>query len=125
PDVTVTGKTFHPGQANNFYTFPAIGLATYLARPKLITDECFIVVAEACADQVDPIMREKGMLFPSQANILETEVTTATRVAEFMFDKGLAQASRPRDIRDWIEGQLYKQEYQTYTKVDGRISHAA
>src|SRR5215813_13850418 len=125
PDVTVNGKTFHPGQANNLYIFPAIGLATYVARPKLITDECFIVAAEACADQVDPIMREKGMLFPSQANILETEVTTATRVAEFMFDKGLAQASRPRDIRDWIEGQLYKPEYQTYTKVDGRISHAA
>jgi hypothetical protein len=43
------------------------------------------------------------MLFPSQANIL-TEVTTATRVAEFMFDGGLAQAERPRDIRTWIEG---------------------
>jgi malate dehydrogenase (oxaloacetate-decarboxylating)(NADP+) len=51
------------------------------------------------------------MLFPSQANILETEVTTATRVAEFMFDKGLAQVERPRDIRAWIEGQLYKPQY--------------
>ena len=39
------------------------------------------------------------MLFPSQADILETEVTTATRVAEFMFEKGLAQVERPRDIR--------------------------
>ena len=51
------------------------------------------------------------MLFPSQANILETEVTTASRVAEFMFDKGLAQVERPRDIRAWIEGQLYTPRY--------------
>jgi malate dehydrogenase (oxaloacetate-decarboxylating)(NADP+) len=51
------------------------------------------------------------MLFPSQANILETEVTTASRVAEFMFEKGLAQAKRPRDTRAWIEGQLYKPQY--------------
>ena len=51
------------------------------------------------------------MLFPSQANILETEVTTASRVAEFMFEKGLAQAPRPRDTRAWIEGQLYKPQY--------------
>ena len=51
------------------------------------------------------------MLFPSQANILETEVTTATRVAEFMFDTGLAQAQRPRDVRAWIESQLYKPQY--------------
>jgi len=111
PDVTVNGKTFHPGQANNFYIFPAIGLATYVARPRRITDACFIVAAQASADQVGPDLRAKGMLFPGQANILEVEVTTATRVAEFMFDQGLAQAERPRDIRSWIESQLYKPQY--------------
>jgi malate dehydrogenase (oxaloacetate-decarboxylating)(NADP+) len=111
PDVTLNGKTFHPGQANNFYIFPAIGLATYVARPRRLTDECFIVAAQASADQVGPELRAKGMLFPGQSNILETEVTTATRVAEFMFEKGLAQLERPRDIRAWIESQLYKPHY--------------
>jgi malate dehydrogenase (oxaloacetate-decarboxylating)(NADP+) len=110
-DVTVNGKTFHPGQANNFYIFPAVGLATYVARPRRLTDECFIVAAEASADQVGPDLRDKGMLFPSQSNILETEVTTASRVAEFMFDSGLAQVERPRDIRRWIEGHLYRPQY--------------
>jgi malate dehydrogenase (oxaloacetate-decarboxylating)(NADP+) len=51
------------------------------------------------------------MLFPSQSDILETEVTTAIRVAEYMFDQGLAQVERPRDLRVWIEGQLYKPQY--------------
>ena len=111
-DVAFNGHTFHPGQANNFYVYPAVGLATYVARPKRITDECFIVAAQATADQVDPGLRARGMLFPSQANILETEVTTATRVAEFMFDKDLAQVERPRDMRSWIEAQLYKPEYE-------------
>ncbi len=111
PDVTVNGKVFRPGQANNFYIFPALGLATYAAQPRRITDECFIVAAEATADQIGPDLRAKGMLFPSQADILETEVTTATRIAEFMFDTGLAQVDRPRDIRAWIEGQLYNPHY--------------
>jgi malate dehydrogenase (oxaloacetate-decarboxylating)(NADP+) len=111
PDVTVNGKTFHPGQANNFYIFPAIGLATYVARPRRLTDECFIAAAEAIADQVDSTMRERGMLFPAQANILSAEVSTATRVVEFMFAKGLAQVERPPDIRSWIESQLYQAEY--------------
>jgi malate dehydrogenase (oxaloacetate-decarboxylating)(NADP+) len=111
PDVTVNGTTFHPGQMNNFYIYPAIGLATYVARPRRITDECFVVAAQAVADQVGPELRAKGILYPSQANILESEVTTASRVAEFMFDKGLAQAERPQTIRPWIESQLYKPHY--------------
>src|SRR6266446_6647135 len=111
PDVTLNGRTYHPGQANNFYIFPAVGLATYAARPQRITDECFIVAAQASADQIGPDLRAQGMLFPGQADILETEVTTATRVAEFMFDEGLAQVKRPRDIRAWIERQLYKPQY--------------
>jgi malate dehydrogenase (oxaloacetate-decarboxylating)(NADP+) len=111
PDVTLNGRIYHPGQANNFYIFPAVGLATYAARPRRITDECFIVAAQASADQISPDLRAKGMLFPGQDNILETEITTATRVAEFMFDEGLAQVERPRDIRSWIERHLYKPQY--------------
>jgi malate dehydrogenase (oxaloacetate-decarboxylating)(NADP+) len=111
PDVEFAGQTFHPGQANNFYVYPAIGLATYAARPKRLTDECFIVAAQATADQVDPDSRAKGRLYPVQSNILETEVSTATRVAEYMFDQGLAQVQRPKDVRSWIEGQLYVPGY--------------
>ena len=112
PSVTLNGTTFHPGQANNFYIYPAIGLASHVARPKRIDDECFIVAAQATADQVDSALRAKGKLYPSQSNILETEVTTATRIAEYMFDKGLAQVERPRDIRAWIESQLYTPRYE-------------
>jgi malate dehydrogenase (oxaloacetate-decarboxylating)(NADP+) len=111
PDVTIDGKVFHPGQANNFYIYPAIGLAVYVARPKLLTDECFIVAAQAMADQVGVGLRAMGRLFPDQSNILETEVTTAVRVVEYLFDNGLAQVERPSDIRAWIEGQLYVPAY--------------
>jgi len=111
PDVTLGERLFHPGQANNFYIYPAVALAAYVARPHRITDACFVAAAEASADQVGPELRAKGMLFPGQGNILEMEVTTATRVAEFMFDQGLAQVKRPRDVRAWIESQLYTPQY--------------
>ncbi len=111
PDFTYKGRQFHPGQANNFYIFPAIGLATYCAKPTRLTDECFIVAAQASADQVGTDLREKGMLFPSQSDVLEVEVTTAVRVIEFMFDQGLATVERPKDLRAFVEGQLYKPQY--------------
>jgi malate dehydrogenase (oxaloacetate-decarboxylating)(NADP+) len=53
----------------------------------------------------------KGLLFPAQSNILQTEITTATRIAEFMFDSGLAQVERPNDVRAWIEQQIYVPRY--------------
>jgi malate dehydrogenase (oxaloacetate-decarboxylating)(NADP+) len=111
PDFEYEGKTYRPGQANNFYIYPAIGLATYACRPTRLNDECFIVAAHATADQVTLTQRAKAMLFPSQEQILETEVTTAARIAEYMFDAGLAQVERPRDIRAWLEAQLYKPQY--------------
>ena len=111
PDVKLDGQTFHPGQANNFYIFPAVGLAVYATRAKRITDEVFIVAAQASADQVSQEQRDHGMLFPSQANILEVEVAIATRTAEFMFNNGLATVERPADIRHWIEQQFYDPQY--------------
>ena len=111
PDVTLDGKTYHPGQANNFYIFPAIGLAVYATRPKRITDRMFIEAAHASADQVSRDDRDRGMLFPKQSHILQVEVTTATRVAEYIFDHGLATVERPKDVRAWIEGLTYKPEY--------------
>ena len=109
--MTVNGKTYHPGQANNFYIFPAIGLAVYATRPKRINDKMFIAAAQASADQVSRDDRDRGMLFPKQSHILETELTTATRVAEFIFDQGEATVERPKDVRAWIEALAYKPEY--------------
>jgi malate dehydrogenase (oxaloacetate-decarboxylating)(NADP+) len=111
PDVKLDGQTFHPGQANNFYIFPAVGLAVYATRAKRISDEVFIVAAQASAGQVTAEQRSHGMLFPSQANILEVEVAIAARTAEYIFDNNLATVKRPNDIRSWIEGQLYNPQY--------------
>ncbi|WP_363325449.1 NAD-dependent malic enzyme [uncultured Methylobacterium sp.] len=111
PDVEIDGKTYHPGQANNFYIFPAVGLAVYATRPERITDAMFIEAARASADQVGPELRDEGMLFPSQRNILETEITTAARLAEWIFDQGRATVERPADIRAWLEAMVYRPGY--------------
>ena len=111
PDVTVNGKTFHPGQANNFYIFPAMALAVYAAKPKRITDRMFIDAAKATADQVSRDDRDHGMLFPPQSKVLDVEITTATRIAEALFERGEATVERPKDVRAWIEALTYKPEY--------------
>jgi malate dehydrogenase (oxaloacetate-decarboxylating)(NADP+) len=112
PPVHLGGQTLLPSQANNLYIFPAVSMAIYLTNPKRATDEMFVEAAQAVADQVTPEQLKLGMLFPPQSNILKVEVQTAARVAEFIFDNGLATVERPTDILSWLEGQLYHPQYQ-------------
>ncbi len=111
PPVTAQGKTFYPGQANNFTIFPALGLAIYATRPERVTHEIFIVAAQATADQITPGELQKRMLYPDQNAILETEITTAARLAEWIFDRQLARVERPEDIRAWLESLAWSPDY--------------
>ncbi len=109
--VHYNGQTFLPGQANNFYIFPAVGMAIFATQAKRVTDEMFIEAGQAVADQVAPALLKQGLLYPLQANILETEIQTAARVAKLVFDSGLARVERPTDMVSFIRRHVYKPEY--------------
>jgi malate dehydrogenase (oxaloacetate-decarboxylating)(NADP+) len=109
--VHLNGVTYLPGQANNFYIYPAIGMAVYATEAKRVTDEMFIEAAKTVADQVPPDLLKQGLMYPLQSNILETEIKTATRVATLVFERGLAGIPRPADIEALIRSKVYKPAY--------------
>jgi malate dehydrogenase (oxaloacetate-decarboxylating)(NADP+) len=111
--VHLDGQTFLPGQANNLYIFPAVGMAIYATQARRVSDEMFIEAAAAVADQVPEALLQQGLLYPPQANILETEIKTAARVATLVFDSGLARVDRPADMEAFIRSHVYKPEYKT------------
>jgi malate dehydrogenase (oxaloacetate-decarboxylating)(NADP+) len=63
------------------------------------------------AEQVTQAELDSGLLYPSQSDILPTEIQTAQRVAEVIFKRNLAGVLRPKDLPAFIESQLYKPEY--------------
>src|SRR6202030_627625 len=100
--VHYNGQTYLPGQANNFYIFPAVGMAIYATQAKRVTDEMFIEAAHALADQVTAGQLAQGLLYPPQSHILETEIKVAARVAKVVFDSELARIARPADYEAFI-----------------------
>jgi len=114
--VHYNGETFLPGQANNFYIFPAVGMAIFATQAKRVTDEMFIEAGQAVADQVPSELLNQGLLYPLQSNILETEIQTAARVAKLVFDSGLARVPRPADMDGFIREHVYKPEYKPESK---------
>jgi malate dehydrogenase (oxaloacetate-decarboxylating)(NADP+) len=109
--VHYNGQAFLPGQANNFYIFPAVGMAIFATQAKRVTDEMFIAAGQAVADQVPTELLKQGLLYPLQSNILEIEIQTAARVAKLVFDSNLAGVPRPPDMVSFIRKHVYKPEY--------------
>src|ERR1700681_670758 len=111
PPVEIAGKTFVPGQGNNVYIFPAMGMAIFATEAKRLTEEMFIVAARAVAEQVTDQSLATGLIYPPQSQILKASLHVASRVAEYIFDKNLARVSRPNDIGALIRARAYRPVY--------------
>jgi malate dehydrogenase (oxaloacetate-decarboxylating)(NADP+) len=111
PPVHLDGRTFIPGQGNNVYIFPAMGMAVYATHARRVTDAMFIVAAKAVADQVGNDSLAAGLIYPSQSKILAASLHVAVKIAEYVFDQGLARADRPDNIEEHIRALAYRAEY--------------
>ena len=106
PPVRYGDRTFVPGQGNNVYIFPAVGMAVYATGARRVTDEMFIAAASGVAEQITETDLANGLIYPPVSAILRTELHAAARVAEVAFASGLATVSRPKEDLDAFVGSL-------------------
>jgi len=111
PPVEVGGRHFVPGQGNNVYIFPAMGMAVFATEASRVTEDMFIVAAQAVAEQVTDEDLATGLIYPPQSRILEASLHVAERVAAHIFDAGLARVPRPEDIASLIRARAYHPVY--------------
>jgi malate dehydrogenase (oxaloacetate-decarboxylating)(NADP+) len=114
PPVELNGKTFVPGQGNNAYVFPGLGLGVIAARARRVTDEMFYVAAKTLAHMVSEADIERGTIFPSLSTIREVSAAIATAVAQEAYDSGLATAPKPKDMGSHVRSLMYQPCYRSY-----------
>jgi len=114
PTVVMDGQTFVPGQANNSYIFPGVGLGILASEASRVTDEMFAAAAKALDEQVSEEDFKLGRIYPSLSRIREVSIHIALAVAKVAFARELTAMPEPADLLGHIKSKMYDPTYQEY-----------
>jgi malate dehydrogenase (oxaloacetate-decarboxylating)(NADP+) len=109
--VVYQGRRHVPGQGNNAYIFPGLGLGALVARSRRITDPMFHAAARALAAWVSDSALEEGLLYPPIERIRGVSELIAVAVAEVAWRDGLAGAPRPGDPLAAVRALMWDAQY--------------
>ena len=113
--VSLFGRRFVPGQGNNAYIFPGVGLGVIACASRLVTDEMFLAAARTLAQQVSQAELDEGRLYPRLTHIRKVSHAVAAAVIRVAFGRGLARMSVPDDLDEYVRSLMYEPEYRNYT----------
>ncbi|MEJ2296932.1 MAG: NAD-dependent malic enzyme [Woeseiaceae bacterium] len=112
--VKLDNRTFVPGQGNNAYIFPGVGLGVIVSRSRIVTDDMFLAAAHSLADQVSVADLELGRVYPKLSSIRTVSARIAADVATLAWDRGYTDRPRPDDILADIHAHMYHPVYPHY-----------
>ena len=110
--VEYQGKRFVPGQGNNVYVFPGVGLGVIVSRARHVTDEMFFVASRTLANEVSDDDIAMGRVFPPLESVREVSAAIAAGVAEVAVRQGLAQETDGKRLtREAIRAAMFEPDY--------------
>ena len=112
--VKLDNQTFVPGQGNNAYIFPGVGLGVIVSRSRVVTDEMFLAAAHSLANQVTESDLERGRVYPALSLIRQVSALIARDVAKMAYDNGFTDREEPEDILADIHEHMYQPVYPHY-----------
>ncbi|KAF8650149.1 hypothetical protein AX16_005384 [Volvariella volvacea WC 439] len=98
--VEFQGKMYEPGQGNNMYIFPGIGLGTILSNAKHVTDSMVEQSAIALASSLTTEEKSAGLVYPRLGRIRDISAQIAVAVIRAAQKEGLDQNKFLRYLSD-------------------------
>lgn len=111
PPVELGGQTFHPGQGNNVYIFPGVGLGVLASAATRVTEPMFLATARTLASEVSAEDLARGSVYPPLGKIREVSRKIAVAVAEEAHASGLARVEKPDNIEMDISNKMFVPDY--------------
>jgi malate dehydrogenase (oxaloacetate-decarboxylating)(NADP+) len=111
-EVQFKSETFKPGQGNNAYIFPGIGLGAIACNAELIDDDMFLLAARTLAAQVCEDDLRCGTLYPPLNEIREISTNIAEVIINYAYEKDLAKLyPKPDNIKEYLLEFMYDPTY--------------
>ena len=109
------GKEYTPGQGNNMYIFPGLGLGTILSESSKVTDKMILTASESLANCVTEEEFSRGLLYPDVSRIREVSLHIARDVIRTAQKDGVDRVKELRGISDaelesYIKSKIYNPE---------------
>jgi malate dehydrogenase (oxaloacetate-decarboxylating)(NADP+) len=105
------GRTLHPGQGNNVYIFPGVGLGALCCAASRVDDSMFLAAARTLAAEVTAEDLSRGSVYPSLTRIRSVSVKIAKAVAERAYALGFAKIPRPEDLEQHVAERMFVPNY--------------
>ncbi|CAH0484776.1 unnamed protein product [Peronospora farinosa] len=105
--VEINGKLYVPGQGNNSYIFPGVGLGVVASRLTHVDDEIMIIAAKTLASLTTPADLETRCVYPPISSIRDVSLKIAEAVAEYGFQQGFSTISKPENIMQYLRDFIY------------------
>ncbi|KAF9009971.1 hypothetical protein BDQ17DRAFT_1347251 [Cyathus striatus] len=105
PEQAYGDKTLYPGQGNNMYIFPGLGLGAILARVTQVTDSMVEASSLGLADSLTAEERSLGLLYPRIERIREISAHIAKEVIRAAQKAGI---DRSTDLRSMSDVEMLK-----------------
>ena len=109
--VEHAGRTHVPGQGNNAYIFPGLGLGVIATSAARVTDDMFLAAARILAAEVTEASLAAGTVYPPLTEIRRVSAAIAAAVAGVAHDAGLAPEPRPPDLEAAVRSRMYEPDY--------------
>ncbi|KAJ7691596.1 hypothetical protein B0H17DRAFT_1159772 [Mycena rosella] len=100
PEINHQGRTLHPGQGNNMYIFPGLGLGSILARCSSVSDSMVEASSLGLANSLTPEEESLGLLYPQIERIREISAGIATTVIRAAQEAGVDRHPELRTMSD-------------------------
>uniref|UniRef100_A0A665VGX8 Malic enzyme n=1 Tax=Echeneis naucrates TaxID=173247 RepID=A0A665VGX8_ECHNA len=116
PITLPDGRTFYPGQGNNAYIFPGVGLGVTACAIQHITEEIFLIAAEvALASLVTEEDLAQGRLYPPLSSIRDVSVKLAIKIMEHAYEHNMATLRpEPSDKGAYMHSLTYSTDYEEF-----------